>query len=73
MRHLFSYISLNWRGQPFISYEVFANLIRATTTRTALKIATQPDTNGYPNDSNNPPAKPGAFMCEPLKAAMRGR
>jgi hypothetical protein len=23
--------------------------------------------------SNNPPAKPGAFICEPLKAAMRGR
>ncbi len=23
--------------------------------------------------SNNPPAKPGAFVCEPLKAAMRGR
>ena len=23
--------------------------------------------------SNNPPAKPGAFICEPLKAARRGR
>ena len=23
--------------------------------------------------SNNPPAEPGAFFCEPLKAAMRGR
>ena len=23
--------------------------------------------------SNNPPAKPGAFICEPLKAACRGR
>jgi len=23
--------------------------------------------------SNNPPAEPGAFQCEPLKAARRGR
>jgi len=23
--------------------------------------------------SNNPPAQPGAFECEPLKAAKRGR
>ena len=22
---------------------------------------------------NNPPAEPGAFSCEPLKAAIRGR
>jgi hypothetical protein len=26
-----------------------------------------------PNASNNPPAKPGAFVREPLEAAMRGR
>ncbi|GHU19870.1 hypothetical protein FACS189475_07830 [Betaproteobacteria bacterium] len=29
-------------------------------------------TFGSANQSNNPPAKPGAFICEPLKAARRG-
>ena len=28
---------------------------------------------GKPKASNNPPAKPGAFDCEPLKAASQGR
>ena len=26
-----------------------------------------------PASSNNPPAEPGAFNCEPLKAAVQGR
>jgi hypothetical protein len=28
---LFSYISMNWRGQPLISHEVIVNLIAGTT------------------------------------------
>ena len=35
---LFSYISLNWRGQPLVSHEVIVNLIAATTTRQGLKV-----------------------------------
>ena len=35
---LFSYISLNWRGQPLVSHEVIVNLIAATTTREGLKV-----------------------------------
>ena len=30
-QRLFSYISLNWRGQPLVSHEVIVNLIAATT------------------------------------------
>lgn len=35
---MFSFISLNWRGQPLVSYETVINLISRTTTRTGLKI-----------------------------------
>ena len=45
---LFSYISLNWRGQPLVSHEVIVNLIAATTTRKGLKVQAQLDTAMYP-------------------------
>ena len=45
---LFSYISLNWRGQPLVSHEVIVNLIAATTTRKGVKVRAQLDTNPYP-------------------------
>lgn len=45
---LFSYISLNWRGQPLVSHEVIVSLIAATTTRKGLKVRAQLDTNLYP-------------------------
>jgi hypothetical protein len=45
---LFSYISLNWRGQPLVSHEVIVNLIAATTTQKGLKVRAQLDTNPYP-------------------------
>lgn len=45
---LFSYISLNWRGQPLVSHEVIVNLIAATTTRNGLKVRAQLDTTPYP-------------------------
>jgi hypothetical protein len=31
---LFSYITMNWRGRPLVSYQVVVNLIAATTTET---------------------------------------
>ena len=40
---LFSYISLNWRGQPLVSHEVIVNLIAATTTRKGLKVRAELD------------------------------
>jgi hypothetical protein len=44
---MFSFISLNWRGQPLVSYETVVNLISRTTTRTGLKIAARLDTRAY--------------------------
>jgi hypothetical protein len=35
---LYSFISLNWRGEPLINYETIVNLIGATQTRTGLKV-----------------------------------
>jgi transposase len=45
---LFSYISMNWRGQPLVSHEVVVKLIGATTTKTGLKVEAQLDQKQYP-------------------------
>jgi len=44
---LFSFISLNWRGEPLINYETIINLIGGTRTRTGLKVKAVLDTNEY--------------------------
>jgi hypothetical protein len=44
---LFSLITRNWRGKPLVSHEVIVNLIAATTTRTGLRVQSQPDTGKY--------------------------
>jgi len=44
---LFSFISLNWRGQPLINYETVINLIGSTKTRTGLTVKALLDTNDY--------------------------
>ena len=35
---LFSFITINWRAKPLVSYQVIVDLIGATTTRTGLKV-----------------------------------
>jgi hypothetical protein len=44
---MFSHISLNWRGQPLISYETVVNLIGGTRTRTGLRIKARLDRRPY--------------------------
>jgi hypothetical protein len=44
---MFSFITLNWRGQPLVSQEVIVNLIAATTTSKGLKIRAQIDSGQY--------------------------
>ncbi len=44
---MFSHISLNWRGQPLVSYETVVNLISATRTATGLKIKAVLDERVY--------------------------
>jgi hypothetical protein len=45
---LFSFISMNWRGKPLISYETIVNLIRSTKTSTGLKVKCQLDEKEHP-------------------------
>ena len=44
---LFSFISLNWKGEPLINYETIINLIGGTKTRTGRKVKAVLDTNQY--------------------------
>lgn len=44
---MFSFISLNWKGEPLVSFETVIHLISATTTRTGLKIKARLDKRTY--------------------------
>jgi transposase len=44
---MFSFISLNWRGQPLVSYETVVNLISHTTTRKGLQVKARLDRQSY--------------------------
>jgi hypothetical protein len=45
---LFSFITMNWRAKPLVSYQVIIDLIGATTTTTGLKVVCELDDNLYP-------------------------
>jgi hypothetical protein len=44
---LFSFISVNWKGQPLVSYEAVVNLIGPTRTRTGLTVRAVLDSHDY--------------------------
>ena len=44
---MFSFISMNWRGEPLIDLETVINLIGSTKTKTGLKIQALLDTESY--------------------------
>ena len=44
---LFSFISMNWRGRPLLSYETVVNLIGDTTTKSGLRVKALLDTRKY--------------------------
>jgi hypothetical protein len=45
---LFSFISMNWRARPLISYRVIIDLISATRTQTGLTVRCELDQARYP-------------------------
>jgi len=45
---LFSFISMNWRAKPLVSYRVIVDLISATTTKAGLKVRCELDPAFYP-------------------------
>jgi len=44
---LFSFISMNWKGQPLVSYEAIVNLIGRTRTRSGLVVKALLDRRDY--------------------------
>jgi hypothetical protein len=44
---LFSFISMNWKGVPLVSYQTVVNLIGSTKTRSGLKVKALLDTKDY--------------------------
>ena len=44
---LFSFISINWRAKPLLSYEVMLELLNHTTTKAGLTVTAMKDTNTY--------------------------
>jgi len=44
---MFSFVSLNWRGQPLESLEMIINLIANTSTSTGLTLYAQLDDRTY--------------------------
>lgn len=46
---LFSFISMNWRSKPLLTYQVIVNLIAATTTKEGLKVQAALDSEIYPS------------------------
>jgi hypothetical protein len=44
---LFSFISMNWRGKPLVSYETVVNLIGSTRTRNGLQVKAILDNRDY--------------------------
>jgi transposase len=44
---LFSFISINWRGKPLLSYEVIINLIASTKTKAGLSVKARLDKKTY--------------------------
>jgi hypothetical protein len=44
---MFSFISMNWRGRPLVSYRTIIELISAMTTSKGLTIRAEEDFNYY--------------------------
>jgi len=54
---LFSFITMNWRGEPLISHEVMLNLIAGTRTKTGLSVRVEFDNSEYPKGIKVPDAE----------------
>ncbi|WP_158932297.1 ISAzo13 family transposase [Acidisphaera sp. S103] len=45
---LLSFVTMNWKAMPLVSYRVIVDLIAATTTDTGLTVRCELDSNAYP-------------------------
>jgi Rhodopirellula transposase DDE domain len=64
---MFSFITMNWRGQPLVSHEVIVNLIAGTRTKSGLTVHADLDLNSYPKGVVVTDAELAAVRIEPDK------
>ncbi len=62
---MFSFITMNWRGRPLVTYRTIVELIAATTTKTGLRIEAERDTKGYRTGVKVKDAKLAAVPLKP--------
>ena len=62
---LFSFISINWRGEPLSSYQTVINLISCTTTTTGLQVVAKLDDRLYETGIKVPNVTRKAILLEP--------
>jgi len=62
---LFSFISMNWRGQPLVSHQVMINLIANTRTRSGLQVRAELDSASYPKGVKVTDEEFNAIRLEP--------
>jgi DNA-binding transcriptional regulator GbsR (MarR family) len=62
---MFSFISLNWKGQPLVSYETVVNLIGATRTRGGLRVKAALDSGSYELGVKIPDAEMARLHLKP--------
>ncbi|HEV7667737.1 MAG TPA: ISAzo13 family transposase [Thermoanaerobaculia bacterium] len=64
---LFSFISMNWRGKPLLTYQVIVSLIAATTTEEGLKVRAALDPATYPAGIKVSDAEVGELKLKPAR------
>jgi len=64
---LFSFISMNWRGKPLLSYQVIVSLIAATTTQAGLRVEAALDRHKYPAGVKVPTAELQQVNLKPAR------
>jgi hypothetical protein len=62
---MFSFISLNWKGRPLVSYETVVNLIGATRTRAGLRVKAALDSGTYDLGVKIPDAEMERLQLKP--------
>ena len=64
---MFSFISMNWRGRPLVSYRTIVELISNTTTAKGLRIRAEEDLNYYETGTKVSAAELAAVPLSPHK------
>ena len=68
---LFSFIRMNWRAKPLVSYRVIVDLIGATTTETGLAVRCELDTGRYPKGIAVTESRDGRDRYPPCRLPRR--